>query len=110
MLYAALIESDCPVWIIFSDRRRDKETIWQLYIYSNLIAYIQIAHELALVFRIIHDMVINTPVRFYGINTKFSANRRISKDLFAIPVIENIVGDVFDDNTGFLIVDDCGSL
>jgi len=99
MLYAALIESDCPVWIILSDRRRDKEPIRQLHIYSHLIAYIQITHELALVFRIIHDMVINTPVRFYGINAKFSANRRISKDPFAIPVIENIVGDVFDDST-----------
>jgi hypothetical protein len=55
-------------------------------------------------------MVINAPVRLYCIYAEFSANRRIGKDFLTISIIKNIVGDVFDDDTGFLIVDDCGSL
>lgn len=55
-------------------------------------------------------MVIQMPFRFHRIDSKPAFDGRVGKNIYAIVIIQNIIGDMFNDRRGFLIVDESGGL
>ena len=105
MLDAAFIERNCPVRIVTANRSRNIESIRKLHIYSDIRVGIQIRRKVALIGRIIHDMIIQMLLCLHRIDTQLALDCRISKNIRTILLIQHIIGNMLYDSRCLLIID-----
>ena len=104
MLHRALVKGNCPVWIIFPNRRSDEETTRKLCIDGNLVVDVQFTGKSLFIVRIIDDVAVQAPICFHCVHTQFTTEVRTGKDTGIIGRVQLIISDMLNDLGRLLIV------
>ena len=104
MLHRAFVKGDCPVWIIFPNRRGNEETARKLCIDGNLIVDVQFTGKSLFIVGIIDDVTVQAPICFHCIHTQFTTEVCTGKDAGIIGRVQLVISDMLDDLGSLLIV------
>ena len=105
----SLIESNGPVRVIMAHRSCALKPVRQLHIDRHISIRIKFGGKIPFSGGVINDMVIQMFFCFHCVESKPAFDCRIGKDICAIVVIQNIIGDMLNNRCCFLVVDEsCG--
>ena len=104
VLDASFIEGNRPVRIVVADRSGDVESVRQLYVDRHIRICIKLGGEVALVRRIVDNVVVQVLLCLHGVRAELALDGRLGEDVRTVVVVHHAVGDVLDDYRSFLVV------
>lgn len=108
VLHFARLESNGPVGIVVSNRRRNMEAPGKLGVHNDFRTGIEFADESSLVCRVGEHVIIDVARRFETLAQVFLL--RLGEYIDGMGFVEGVVGKVFDDDGCLLLVDDRAGL
>ncbi len=104
MLHLSLFERDGPVWVVVTYGCRYEERLGELGVDYDFGTRVQFANKGLLRVGVGENVIVDVPVDLCCL-TKVLFRFVPSENLRIVAVFESIVGEVFNDNRGLLLVD-----